>query len=132
MKKTLLIMFCFLLLITNFACGDSMEDVDDFFSSNEVYTEVCGLSMVFHKTWYEPLHEYAWTSVDIKNLRDQKVHLVLYDESGGIILEKHLSRLSERTYEIYIQLGEDVIVEVEHLIDLHWESCNENGTVLEL
>lgn len=132
MKKTLLIMFiCLLISIVNISCGGPMEDVDDFLSSNEEYTEICGLSLVFHRSWYEPLHEYAWTSVDVKNLRDQKVYLLLTDEHGGVILEKYLSRLSERTYEIYIEDGEDAIIEVQWLVDLHWETCSKTGTVLE-
>lgn len=132
MKKTLLIMVIFSCALTvNLGCGDSMEDVEDFFSANEKYTEICGLSIVFHREWYEPQHEYAWRSVDVKNLRDQEAYLLLTDKSGGVILEKHFRRLGERTYEIYIQDGEDVIVEVQHLVDLHWESCSESGTELE-
>ncbi|MBD3359953.1 MAG: hypothetical protein GF365_04580 [Candidatus Buchananbacteria bacterium] len=133
MKKLILtvIVFC-LIFASNLGCGDPMEEMNDFLSSNEEYTEICGLSMVFHREWYEPQHEYAWRSVDVKNLRDQKVYLLLTDKSGGIILEKYISRLNERTYEVYIQDGEDVIVEVQYLVDFHWETCGETGTVLEL
>ena len=132
-KRIVFTLMTVLFLLVNINCGeDPMDDVEDFFSSNEQYTEVCGINMVFHRQWDENQHHNIWGSVDIQNTLDQKAHLTLFDENGYIILEKTLYRRSQNTYDIYIFVGEDITVEVLHMVDYHWETCSESGTVLEL
>jgi len=132
-KHIVFTLIVILLLLVNISCGeDTMDDVEDFFSSNEQYTEVCGINMVFHREWDEDQHHNIWGTVDMHNTLDQKAFITLLDENGYIILEKTLYRRSQNTYDIYIEVGEDVTVEVLHQVDYHWETCSESGTVLEL
>ena len=124
-------MICLLLCLSQLGCEVDIAG-REILGSNEKYEEICGVKMVFHKTWDNQLQHYYWTGVELDNELDSTSHVEIWSKDyDQRYLDTYLTSQQEGWADIQIEEHQDVYVEVYY----SWgeiNPCDDNPTKLGL